>query len=1154
MKVSSWIISLVAFFSWANSELHAQTAPRPNIIFVLTDDLGYGDLGIFYQNSRKFTENRNLPAFLTPNLDEMASDGIQLTRHYCGAPVCAPSRASLLLGVHQGHANVRDNQFDKALEDNHTLGSVMSSAGYSTAVIGKWGLQGDGSPENQPGHPLKRGFDYFFGATAHLTGHFHYAELMEGRTDNRGQSCELFDGYTSINDIADHCYSTDLYTARAKKWIEEQNAADPDKPFFLYLALTAPHAQLNVPTQAYPDGGGLAGGMQWLGIDHQLINTASGNNDSWIHPDYANATYDNDDNPGTPEVAWPDYAKRHATMIRRIDNALADIRTLLEDIGIADNTLIVFTADNGPHNEAGAGGSYTQNPRFFRSYAKMDGIKRDTWEAGIRVPALACWPAGIPAGSASNAASQFHDWMPTFAQLAGIPAPARSDGVSLVPTLTASGTQDPGTVYVEYYNNSSTPSYADFEAEHRSASRRQMQVVLLNGYKGIRCNIGSADDDFIIYDTDADPKETTPLAAGTGDIPSQQEFKDAVLRLRRADSNAARPYDSQPVPAETPASVRPGLAWRCFEGDYPWVPSFDNLIAVDTGEGTQIDTAVRSREHDIAIEFSGYINVPADGNYRFYLEADTGAFLRLHGMQLIDADMGYTPGTAISSGSLPLKAGYHPFTLSYRHADAASHRLVLKWESEAIDKQIVPESAYYIDGAVKPGPPTATDDYSATTGSTNGPGAAVLVDVLSNDRDDGIPAPLSIAAVTHPSGGSAVIESGQIRYTPFENFFGEDVFQYQASDGSDSDTADVRVEVKVDSENIWLPLDEGEGLSVYDAGGGLRGTLVDFDIPPGWTNGPFHGALAFDGIDDKIVLSGEKGVVGRAARTVMFWLNAASPQATAGRPTIISWGANNGATAGIRFDINLNDTGGFRLRSEFNSSGVNYSTAEYSDLRGAGWVHCAIVMPENGTVSSLICYINGIEAEKQIEPSGSGGTAIDTSEVNDITIGNWATDNTRPFTGILDDLRIYNRALAPGEIGAVYSESNPQATSWYYRHHGRTPSGVSDWKADPEGNGMSALQEYGFGCRPFMSVSDGCLLDIGAGSEGLVLSYRRRMAAEGDASYALQYSNDLLLWQELLGGDASSTPDADLSGFERVARKLPPESQPSSFMRLQLSL
>ena len=153
----------------------AQVAPRPNIVFVLCDDLGYGDTGYFFQKLRQTANDRSEPWHLTPKLDGIAAEGLQLPHHYCPAPVCAPSRGSLLTGRHQGHANVRNNQFDKALQNNHTLGTVLKQAGYATACIGKWGLQGGGgNPAAWPAYPTKRGFDYYYGYVRHGDGHEHY--------------------------------------------------------------------------------------------------------------------------------------------------------------------------------------------------------------------------------------------------------------------------------------------------------------------------------------------------------------------------------------------------------------------------------------------------------------------------------------------------------------------------------------------------------------------------------------------------------------------------------------------------------------------------------------------------------------------------------------------------------------------------------------------------------------------------------------------------------------------------------------------------------------------------------------------------------------------------------------------------------------------
>ena len=655
---------------------------KPNVLFVLVDDMGWGDLGVFFQNGRDFAANRNKPAFATPKLDTMAAEGIQLRRHYCPAPVCAPSRASLMLGVHQGHANVRDNQMDKAIENNHTLASVLRQAGYATAAFGKWGLQGSGSiPE---AHAQYRGFDYFFGYQTHNNGHYHYPK-EDGQT--------VWDGFTTdITSQLDNCYTADLWTARAKKWIVDQHAAHPTQPFFIYLAYDTPHFELEVPSSAYPAGGGTRGGVQWLGSPGAMLNTTSGTINTFIHPDYANATWDDDNDPATPEVAWPDPEKRHATMMRRLDDAVADLMQLMKDLGIDNNTLIVFSSDNGPHNEGDING--TQDPTFFDSFGPMDGIKRDTWEGGMREPTLARWPGHIPAGTTSLTASQFHDWMPTFLELAGLPPPARSDGVSLLPTLTGAGAQRPSTIYVEYDFGGTTPDYAEFEPARRGAVRNQEQVIHLDGYKGIRYNVLSNNDDFQIYDTLADAKETTNLAGTSSYFASlQQRMKERILQLRRPLADAPRPFDNDLIPPDATPGLVTGLEYRVFAGEFPWVPDFTAMAAARQGSCAGIDLGVRTRDDNIGLVYTGYLEVPVDGAYTFYLTTDARAFLRVHDGSVLDADFGYLSGTEISA-SANLMAGHHALRLSYVRGSGGTPALSLKWSSADITKQEIPPSAF----------------------------------------------------------------------------------------------------------------------------------------------------------------------------------------------------------------------------------------------------------------------------------------------------------------------------------------------------------------------------------------------------------------------------------------------------------------------------
>ena len=283
--------------------------------------------GVLFQNERKEMGDRSEPWLLTPNLDKMASEGARLPQHYSAAPVCAPSRASLLLGVSQGQSNVRDNQFDKALEDNYTLGTVMHEAGYSTVAIGKWGLQGKAEAPNWPAHPLKRGFDSYYGYIRHVDGHEHYPK--EGVY--RGAK-EVYEDYKEVTNDLDKCYTGDLFTARAKKYIIDHQKNEKDRPFFMYLAYDTPHAVLELPTQEYPKGSGLNGGLQWLGTPGEMINTASGEVDSYMDPAYKDQTYDDDSDSSTDEVPWPDTYKRFATVNKRIDNQVGDIIQLLKDL------------------------------------------------------------------------------------------------------------------------------------------------------------------------------------------------------------------------------------------------------------------------------------------------------------------------------------------------------------------------------------------------------------------------------------------------------------------------------------------------------------------------------------------------------------------------------------------------------------------------------------------------------------------------------------------------------------------------------------------------------------------------------------------------------------------------------------------------------
>mgnify|MGYP005851782133 CR=1 FL=1 len=536
MNLHFLIIALTACGSILLSAASPNSTNPPNIIYILSDDQGYGDVGVFWQNQRAAQADRSRPLFATPQLDKMARAGVMMTQHYVGAPVCAPARASLLTGLTQGHANVRDNQFDQALADTHTLATVLREAGYATAAVGKWGLQGanpedaESTSETWSAHPTKRGFDDYFGYVRHEDGHSHYPKENE---------IQLWENDAEISELFDRCYSTDLFTARAKKWIVDHSTSQPEQPFFLFLAYDTPHFKLQNPPCAYPAWGGIDGGVQWMGEPHAMINTATGSVDDWMHPDFEAATWDHDRDPDTAERPWPDSQKRYANSVRRIDDSVGDVLQLLRDLNLDDNTLVVFTSDNGPTDE-----NYRQKARdvsFFQSYGPFDRTKRDVWEGGLRMPTIAYWPSVFPAGRVDHQPSGQWDWLATFSELAGLAVPPVTDGVSLTPNLTGQGEREPGVLYFEYFSRGKTPKYRDYLSSRRGRKRGQMQAIHHAGYKGVRYDVQSADDDFEIYDLLRDPGETQNLAAGDALAKVQAEMKARVLQVRLPDPAAPRP-------------------------------------------------------------------------------------------------------------------------------------------------------------------------------------------------------------------------------------------------------------------------------------------------------------------------------------------------------------------------------------------------------------------------------------------------------------------------------------------------------------------------------------------------------------------------------------------------------------------------------------
>jgi arylsulfatase A-like enzyme len=650
---------LLCFVCLTRSTPAAQAdARKPNIIFILADDLGYGDVGVFYQNSRAASQ----PRMATPNLDRMAAEGMLWRNHYTGAPVCAPARASLLLGRTQGHCAIRDNQFDKALPDNHTLATVLKHAGYRTACIGKWGLQGQ-APE-YPGHPLRHGFDEFFGFLEHVSGHTYYHD----------ETKPLREGFDDVTGKYRDIYSTDLFTARAKKFIADHEAAHAAQPFFLYLAYTAVHNPLHVPGGPYPAGAGRDGGLQW-----PLAPTPE-TRDTWIHPDYAGA-------------AWTDAMKRYATMVRRLDDGVGDVLQLLRDMGLDQNTLVIFSSDNGPANENGS------DPRLFDSWGPFDGFKRDCWEGGLREPTIAWRPGSVKAGAVSDVISGHWDWMPTFAEIAGLAAPAQCDGVSLVPSLTGEGVQrSRGYMYGEYFVKGKNPASDDVFKRKGVTGRGQQQLLRIGDMVAIRTQITDAADPVRLYNVRTDPHEDHDLATDPAHAALVARMQAMLITARRPEPSAPRPYDNQLLPAVALAEARDGaLDFAAYEGNWPWVPDFDALKPLRKGRAAGLDLSVRTREEQIGMKFSGFLKAPADGGYTFYLGSDSGAHLWLHDAHVIDDDFNHDG--AVVSASILLKAGLHPIRVFYRHASGPP-KLELEYDGPGIPRQPVPASAFCAaDGA-----------------------------------------------------------------------------------------------------------------------------------------------------------------------------------------------------------------------------------------------------------------------------------------------------------------------------------------------------------------------------------------------------------------------------------------------------------------------
>ena len=434
----------------APARLPAQTVVasdhRPNIIFILADDLGYGDIGCYGQKRIK-----------TPNLDRLAAEGRRFTQCYSGCTVCAPSRCSLMTGLHTGHTRIRGNDNLPLHAGDVTAAEVLKQAGYATGIFGKWGLGEPGTT----GIPNRQGFDEFFGFLNHWHAHNYYPDYLW-----KNERKVPLNGNVAENGVSSQRaqYAPDLFIRDALDFLDRHKAG----PFFLFLTPTLPHANNERGRQ---EGNGM-----------EVPSDA----------------------PYSREP-WPQPQKNHAAMITRLDGDVGKVLGHLRELGLAANTIVFFSSDNGPHKEGGA------DPAFFQSAGPLRGYKRAMYEGGIRVPMIVRWPGKVPAGTVSDAVWAFWDVMPTLAALAGASPSLTLDGIDVTTAL-----------------RGTPPSRHDFLYwEFHEGGRKQ--AVRVDDWKAVRL---APSKPLELYDLKTDLGETHNVAADHPDVVARIE---AFLKTARTE-------------------------------------------------------------------------------------------------------------------------------------------------------------------------------------------------------------------------------------------------------------------------------------------------------------------------------------------------------------------------------------------------------------------------------------------------------------------------------------------------------------------------------------------------------------------------------------------------------------------------------------------
>ncbi|MFN3379371.1 MAG: arylsulfatase [Runella zeae] len=451
---------------------------RPNIIYIYADDMGYAELGCYGQKKIK-----------TPHLDKLASEGIRFTQHYTSTPVCAPARCQLLTGKHAGHSYIRGNYelggFPDSLEGGQmplypgafTIGRMLQGVGYTTACIGKWGL----GMANSSGNPNSQGFDYFYGYLDQKQSHnFYPTHLWEN-----GKSVPLNNPIIDVHKKLTPETATDAAFAyyRGKDYAIDKMAQkalafvkeNKNRPFFLYLPFTTPHVSLQAPQKAVNEYVGQFDDKPYLGEK------------SYASTPYPRATY--------------------AAMITYMDKQVGALMQLLKDLKIDDNTIVMFSSDNGATFNGGVEAAY------FRSVANLRGLKMDVYEGGIREPMIARWPKKIPANQVSDHVSVQYDVMATLADIAGYTKPIDTDGLSFLPTLLGQKTKQKQHAYLYW-------EYPE---------KGGQLAIRMGNWKGVKTEVRkNPKGPWELYDLSKDESETTNVAAQHPEL--VREFDEIVER------------------------------------------------------------------------------------------------------------------------------------------------------------------------------------------------------------------------------------------------------------------------------------------------------------------------------------------------------------------------------------------------------------------------------------------------------------------------------------------------------------------------------------------------------------------------------------------------------------------------------------------------